>query len=146
MTWDVVIAGGEVVDGTGAPRIRADVAIRAGRIGAVGPGLHREPARRRIAAAGLLVCPGFVDMHTHSDIQLLASPAHEAKIMQGVTLEVLGQDGLGVAPLTDERVEMVRGQVRALTGDPPERGLGAGGASVTISTSSTAGWRRTSRR
>ena len=119
MTWDVVIAGGEVVDGTGAPRFRADVAIRAGRIGAVGPGLHREPARRRIAAAGLLVCPGFVDMHTHSDIQLLASPAHEAKIMQGVTLEVLGQDGLGVAPLTDERVEMVRGQVRALTGDPP---------------------------
>ena len=63
--------------------------------------------------------PAFVDMHTHSDIQLLASPAHEAKIMQGVTLEVLGQDGLGVAPLTDECVEMVRSQVRALTGDPP---------------------------
>ena len=58
-------------------------------------------------------------MHTHSDLQLLLEPAHEAKVMQGVTLEVLGQDGLGVAPLNDESVEIVRSQVRVLNGDPP---------------------------
>ncbi|MAG34901.1 MAG: N-acyl-D-amino-acid deacylase [Dehalococcoidia bacterium] len=117
--WDVVIAGGQVIDGAGNPWVHADLALSGGRIGAVGEGLRHEPAHRRIDAAGLIVCPGFVDMHTHSDIQLLGTPTHEAKVMQGVTLEVLGQDGLGVAPLSDECIELVRSQLQAINGDPP---------------------------
>ena len=74
MMWDMVIAGGEVIDGTGTPRFHADVVISGGRIGAVAPGLHRELARRRIDAAGLVVCPGFVDMHTHYDGQVTWDP------------------------------------------------------------------------
>src|SRR5207245_8740286 len=60
---------------------------------------------------GLFVCPGFVDMHTHSDLQLLANPAHEAKVHQGVTLEVLGQDGLSYAPVDDEVLDQLRSQL-----------------------------------
>ena len=63
--------------------------------------LGDESARRTIDADGLYVCPGFIDMHTHSDLQLLAQPEWDVKLAQGVTLEVLGQDGLGLAPLTD---------------------------------------------
>ena len=95
---DLLIRGGRVVDGAGNPWYQADVAVAGGRIVAVGSGLRHEPARRVLDTAGLIVCPGFVDMHTHSDIQLLANPPHEAKLMQGVTLEVLGQDGLSLGP------------------------------------------------
>src|SRR5262249_40010494 len=89
---DLLIRNGRVIDGTGNPWYRADVGIRGDRIAAVGR-LDRESATRTIDADGLAVCPGFVDMHTHSDLALLAEPTWECKIMQGVTLEVLGQDG-----------------------------------------------------
>ena len=72
-----------------------------------------------IDADGLFVCPGFVDMHTHSDLQLLANPAHEAKVHQGVTLDVLGQDGLSYAPVTDDVLEQLRGQLAGWNDDPP---------------------------
>src|SRR5205823_3419962 len=78
-----------------------------------------EPAARTIDADGLFVCPGFVDMHTHSDLRLLANPAHEAKVHQGVTLEVLGQDGLSYAPVNDEVLEQLRGQLAGWNDDPP---------------------------
>src|SRR5204863_7760558 len=66
-----------------------------------------------------LACPGFVDMHTHSDLRLLVEPMHEAKIHQGVTLEVLGQDGLSYAPLTEQVLEQLRAQLTGWNGDPP---------------------------
>jgi N-acyl-D-aspartate/D-glutamate deacylase len=72
-----------------------------------------------IDADGLFVCPGFVDMHTHSDVQLLTNPAHEAKVHQGVTLEVLGQDGLSYGPVTDEVLEQLRRQLAGWNDDPP---------------------------
>ena len=115
---DLLIRGGRVIDGAGNPWYRADVGIARGRIEAVGR-LHHEPAKRVIDAEGLFVCPGFVDMHTHSDLQLLANPAHEAKVYQGVTLEVLGQDGLSYAPVTDDVLEQLRGQLAAWNDDPP---------------------------
>ena len=98
---DIVFRGASVVDGTGAPRYVADVGV-AGR-----PDRRDRRARhavrgRVIDATGLVLAPGFIDMHSHSDLRLLAEPDHLAKVSQGVTLEVLGQDGLSYAPVDDE--------------------------------------------
>jgi N-acyl-D-amino-acid deacylase len=114
---DLLIRDGRVIDGAGNPWFSADVGIEGDRIVAVGR-LGDKPASRTIDADGLFVCPGFVDMHTHSDLQLLANPAHEAKVCQGVTLEVLGQDGLSYAPVTDEVLEQLRGQLAGWNDDP----------------------------
>lgn len=113
---DILIRGGRVIDGSGAPAFAADVAIADGRITAVGT--VDEPAARTIDAEGLFVCPGFIDMHTHSDLKLLSEPAHEAKVCQGVTLELLGQDGLSYAPVTDRVLEQLRAQLAGWNGDP----------------------------
>jgi N-acyl-D-amino-acid deacylase len=114
---DLLIRGGRVIDGSGAPAFPADVGIAGDRIAAVGR--VDEAAARTIDATGLFVCPGFVDMHTHSDLKLLTEPLHEAKVCQGVTLEVLGQDGLSYAPVTDEVLEQLRAQLAGWNGDPP---------------------------
>jgi N-acyl-D-amino-acid deacylase len=115
---DVLIRDGRVIDGSGAPAFPADVGTAGDRIAAVGR--VDEPAERTIDAEGLFVCPGFVDMHTHSDVMLLAAPAHEAKLCQGVTLELLGQDGLSYAPVTDTVLAQLRAQLAGWNGDPPE--------------------------
>ena len=85
-------------------------------------------ARRVIDVSGFLVAPGFVDMHSHSDLSLLAEPTAEAKVMQGVTGEVIGQDGLAYAPLDDFTLAAVRTQTAGWVGDPP--GLDYGWRSV----------------
>ena len=72
---DLVLSGGHVVDGTGGPPFRADVAVSDGRIAALG---HAGAARRVVDVSGYLVAPGFVDMHSHSDLALLAEPTAEA--------------------------------------------------------------------
>ena len=116
---DLLIRGGRVIDGAGNPWYAADVGIAGDRIAAVGRLAGRACCARRSTRDGLFVCPGFVDMHTHSDLQLLANPPHEAKVHQGVTLEVLGQDGLSYAPVTDEVLEQLRGQLAGWNDDPP---------------------------
>ncbi len=88
--YDVLITGGTVVDGDGTPGRRADVGIRDGRIAAVGD-LTAASARQRIDASGLVVAPGFIDMHNHSDYTILAEPKSESMIRQGVTTMVLGE-------------------------------------------------------
>ncbi len=115
---DVLIRGGRVIDGTGNPWFRADVGIQGERIVAVGR-LGSETARRTIDADGLCVTPGFVDMHTHSDLALLAEPTWACKLMQGVTLEVLGQDGLGLAPVTDATRDVLHRQLMGWNGPGP---------------------------
>ena len=97
---DLLLSGGRVVDGTGGPPQTADVGVAAGRIAAVGP-LGAAAARSTVDVSGLVVCPGFVDVHTHSDLTLLSNPAAHSKVRQGVTTEVVGNCGLGAAPLTD---------------------------------------------
>lgn len=97
---DLIIRNGTVVDGTGAPGVRADVGVRAGRIAEIGD-LSQAQAGREIDAAGHVVCPGFIDIHTHADVALMARPTHEPKVMQGVTTEVFSNCGLGFAPVTD---------------------------------------------
>ncbi len=90
-----MIRGGRVVDGTGNPWFRADVAIRGDRIVEVGRVAADAPARRTIDARGLVVAPGFIDMHSHSDRPLLVDGDAQSKIRQGVTTEVLGEDTSG---------------------------------------------------
>src|SRR5262245_40884119 len=104
---DLLIRGGQVVDGTGAPAREANVSVSAGRIVAMEPHSQRA-ARRVIDARGQVVAPGFIDIHTHSDFTLPLNPRAESKIRQGVTLEVVGNCGFSVAPALPGRVGMLR--------------------------------------
>ncbi|MFK4090357.1 amidohydrolase family protein [Kribbella sp. NPDC020789] len=115
---DLVISGATVVDGSGAPGFAADVAVEGGRIVAIGNDL--PAGRRTIDAVGLTLSPGFIDMHAHSDLQILANPDHTAKVSQGVTLEVLGQDGLSFAPIDDPTRAAVRRQIAGWNGEPDD--------------------------
>jgi N-acyl-D-amino-acid deacylase len=105
---DVKVQGGQVLDGTGAPAVRADVGIQGESIAVVGD-LSREPAGRTVDASGLTVTPGFIDMHSHSDWQLWGNPRAESKIRQGVTTEVVGNCGFSPAPVADEYRDEMRG-------------------------------------
>ena len=101
MPFDVIVAGGKVVDGTGAAAYNADVGVRGGQIAAVGQ-LEQDGARV-IDATGLVVTPGFIDLHTHSDLSFLLDPTADSKITQGVTLELAGNCGVSYcAPLMGE--------------------------------------------
>jgi N-acyl-D-aspartate/D-glutamate deacylase len=104
---DLMIRGGHVIDGTGAPGRDADVAISGGRIVAIEPRAAR-PARRIIDASGQVVAPGFIDIHTHSDFTLPLNPRAESKVRQGVTLEVVGNCGFSVAPALPGTSAMLR--------------------------------------
>jgi len=104
---DLVIRGGEVLDGTGAPPVRADVAIRDGRIVAVAAD-HAAAARRTLDARGLVVAPGFIDIKTHSDFTLPYATGAESKVFQGVTTEVIGHCGLSVAPALPGRARLLQ--------------------------------------
>ena len=94
--FDLLIRGGRVVDGTGNPSYLADVGIKQGRIAALGK-LAGSTATRSIDAAGLVVAPGFVDIHNHSDDTLLVDGGAESMVRQGVTSMILGE-GLSAAP------------------------------------------------
>jgi N-acyl-D-amino-acid deacylase len=113
--FDLVLAGGRVVDGTGSPWFRADVGIRGDRIAAVGA-LGRAEARRRLDVASRVVAPGFVDTHVHADLALLADPLHEAAIRQGVTTYLLGQDGVAMAPAAPATLEYMRRYTAGFSG------------------------------
>ncbi len=90
--YDLLIRGGTIVDGTGNPWFEGDVAIRGDRIAAVGRLGDNVPARRVIDARGLVVAPGFIDMHSHSDMLLLRDGDAQSKVRDGVTTEILGED------------------------------------------------------
>jgi N-acyl-D-amino-acid deacylase len=107
MELDRIVSGGLVVDGTGARAYRADVGIRRGRIEAIGD-LAGAPAGERLEAGARVVCPGFIDMHSHSDLSLLLCPTGDSKVRQGVTTEVVGNCGFSPAPLTDASADTVR--------------------------------------
>lgn len=120
MDHELVIRGATVVDGTGGPRRRASVALAHGRITAVDPS-ERVAGAASFDAGGLVLAPGFIDTHSHSDLRLLVDPDLPMKVRQGVTLEVLGQDGISVAPLRPEREEEEKRKLAGLLGRPDVR-------------------------
>lgn len=115
---DLIIRGGVVVDGTGAPAVPGDVVVRGDRVVAVLPRGLAHAGAEVIDAGGRVVAPGFIDMHSHSDLQVLANPDHEARLLQGITTEVLGQDGLSYAPVDDATLSRLREQLKGWNDDP----------------------------
>lgn len=101
MEFDILIKNGHILDGTGNPWYKANVGIKDGKIASIGA-LDKTEAKVIIDASGLMVAPGFIDMHTHSDFQYLVNPRAESKIRQGVTMEVIGNCGSSAAPMVDD--------------------------------------------
>jgi len=96
--YSYLFRGASLLDGSGNPPCIADVAVAGGRIAAVGPDLDVS-SERVVDAAGLMICPGFIDIHGHSDMTLFRHPLLESKAFQGVTTEVTGNCGLGLYPV-----------------------------------------------
>src|SRR5713226_5774681 len=106
MTRDILIRGGTIIDGCGLPGEISDVAVRDGRIAALGRSLPSGSAKV-IDAEGLVVAPGFIDIKTHSDFTLPINPKAESKVRQGVTTEIIGHCGFSVAPVLPGKAQML---------------------------------------
>ncbi|MDQ3829252.1 MAG: amidohydrolase family protein, partial [Candidatus Tectomicrobia bacterium] len=117
---DLLIRGGMIIDGTGNPGFYGAVGVEAERVRIFRGDLAGIEAARVIDATGQIVCPGFIDMHAHSGLVMLAEPHHEPKVRQGVTTESIGVDGNSYAPFKSHEdflrfVELNSG----LDGNPP---------------------------
>ncbi len=118
---DLLITGGTIVDGTGAAGRGGSVAVESGRLRVLAPNDPTPRAARTIDAAGKVVAPGFIDLHSHGGLVILADPRHEPKVRQGVTTELVGVDGLGYAPFADrEDLDALREMNAGLDGDPED--------------------------
>jgi N-acyl-D-amino-acid deacylase len=125
---DILFKGASVVDGTEhTPAYKADVLVRDGHIHSIRP--NRDDNSDAVTAdktTRVIDCedgkwtlsPGFIDMHAHSDLSLLHTPEHLAKITQGVTTEVIGQDGISYSPVTDSSMARIRKQIAGWNGNP----------------------------
>jgi len=101
MNFDLLIRNGNVLDGTGAEAVCTDIGITGERIKAIGD-LSQAEAKTVIDAGGQIVCPGFIDVHSHSDAYLLIDPRASSKVFQGITTEVCGNCGASAAPQLGE--------------------------------------------
>lgn len=133
-TADLLIRNALIIDGSGTEPFDGDVLVRSGRIaevtragggaaaddGAAAGSIRPAPGARVIEAGGLALAPGFIDMHAHSDLAVLTDGEHRAKTLQGVTTEVIGQDGLAYAPVTDQSMPIVREQIAGWNGIPDD--------------------------
>ena len=105
--FDLIISNGCIVDGSGKSRFKSDIGIINEKIESIGD-LRDKESNQIIDAKGLIVSPGFIDSHTHHDGVLLNDPQHASSLRQGVTTEILGQDGLSYAPLSEDNYEVQR--------------------------------------
>ena len=117
--FDLLIKDGRVVDGTGQTWFRAGVAVSGDTVQIIRGDTSAVEAAQVIDAGGSVVCPGFIDMHSHSDLMLLNNPKHDAKMRQGVTTEALGMDGLSYAPTSPANLEHLLTYLAAVNGKPP---------------------------
>jgi N-acyl-D-amino-acid deacylase len=106
MSFEILIRGGTIIDGSGGPGTIGDIAIAAGRIAAIAAALPGS-AVRVIDAEGLAVTPGFIDIKTHSDFVLPINPKAESKVRQGVTTEIIGHCGFSVAPVLPGKAQLL---------------------------------------
>lgn len=114
--FDLIIRGGTVIDGTGSPRAKADVGISGDRITAVGALPPDASAARTVDATGLIVAPGFIDVHNHSDGWLIRERNFAPKTTQGFTTEVLQADGIGYGPINEQTAREWLFYLRSLDG------------------------------
>ena len=117
---DLLVRDGMIIDGTGNPGFYGAVGVEGERVRILRGDLTDIEAARVIDAKGYIVCPGFIDMHAHSGLVMLAEPHHEPKVRQGVTTELIGVDGNSYAPFKSHEdfrrfVELNSG----LDGNPP---------------------------
>ena len=96
--YDILLKNGLIVDGTGEKAYQADLAVENGKIAAISPAIDPGLAKETVDVSGLVVAPGFIDMHSHSDLSFLRDDRGEAKLYQGVTSELVGQCGYSPYP------------------------------------------------
>ncbi|MBD3207424.1 amidohydrolase family protein, partial [Candidatus Bathyarchaeota archaeon] len=114
---DLLLKNGNIIDGSGNPSYIGDIGIKENRIKEIGT--LKKRASEVLDIRGLSVSPGFIDTHSHSDLFLIHDPDSLPKIMQGITTEILGQDGLGEAPISQKQKDEWRKYLSGLNGDPP---------------------------
>lgn len=115
--FDVILRNGRVVDGSGNPWFPADVGVQGDKIAAVGK-LTAARGLRELDVSGQVVCPGFIDVHVHSEIGILTGHAAEGRIRQGITTDLLAPDGLSFAPLSPPRLAEMRQYLAIFLGEP----------------------------
>src|SRR5882672_1752395 len=117
---DLLIRGGLIIDGSGNPGFYGAVAVEDERVRILRGDTAGIEARRVIDATSRVVCPGFIDMHAHSGLVILAEPRHEPKVRQGITTELIGVDGNSYAPFTNDEDFRRFVQINSgLDGNPP---------------------------
>src|SRR5699024_481097 len=116
--YSLIIRNAKIIDGTGSPWYFADIAIQEGIIKRIGD-LSGKKGEEEIDAKYNIVSPGFIDMHTHSDLVILDEPLIEAKVRQGITTDLLGQDGVAAAPLHEDYISQWKKNIAGLNGTPP---------------------------
>jgi N-acyl-D-amino-acid deacylase len=134
---ELLISGGTIVDGTGAAGWAGELAVDDGRIRVLGPDDERPNAACTIDAIGKVVAPGFIDLHSHSALMILADPQHGPKVRQGVTTELVGVDGLSYVPFPDpDDLQAMVHMNAGLDGDPRDdegaRGTAGNGRATAI--------------
>ena len=113
---DLLLTNAHIVDGTGNPWRKGCVGVRDGRIVAVGSAHDMPEARTVLDIGGNILCPGFIDSHSHSDLRIIDEPLALPKIMQGITTENVGLDSMSVAPISDKNKEPWSTSISGLDG------------------------------
>lgn len=116
--YDLILKNAKVIDGTGSPWYYGDIAINGSVIEKIGK-MTSENAKKVIDVENKVVSPGFIDMHTHSDLVVLDESLIEAKVRQGITTDLLGQDGVAATPLHDNYIADWQKNIAGLDGTPP---------------------------